>query len=120
MTAAGTSGTTPIGVGRPKPRSSSHRTTPSAAASPNALPPVSNTAVGPSAFASDERVSISRVPVPPPRMSTPPRDPGGGITTVHPVRPSGSVQCPIRKPAGNGSASVMGVTSCTAAGGLKE
>ena len=43
-------------------------------------------------------LSVSRVPGPPPRTSTPPRLPGGAITTVQPVAPSAFVQCPIREP----------------------
>src|SRR3972149_2660623 len=39
MTAVGTIGTTPAGVGNPTPRSSRRRITPAAASSPNALPP---------------------------------------------------------------------------------
>src|SRR4051812_39040343 len=102
MTAVGTSGIGPSGVGRPCPRSSSQRTTPSAAARPNALPPVNRTAVGPSALASVARPSTSRVPVPPPRTSTPPRVPAGARITVHPVPASPSVQCPTAKPSGGG------------------
>ena len=45
-------------------------------------------------------MSVSRVPGPPPRTSTPPRLPAGGITTVQPVAPSRSVQWPIENPSG--------------------
>ena len=43
MIAAGTIGTSPPGVAYPRPRSSSQRMAPSAAASPKALPPLSTT-----------------------------------------------------------------------------
>jgi hypothetical protein len=45
--------------------------------------------------------SSSRVPVPPPRTSTPPRGPGGQITTVQPVPGSARVACPTANPSGN-------------------
>src|SRR5919106_1403082 len=42
--------------------------------------------------------SVSRVPGAPPRTSPDPTVPGGQSTTVHPVRPTGSVQWPTRIP----------------------
>src|ERR687897_869533 len=92
----------PAGVQCPRPRSSSQRTTPSAAASPNALPPVSKTAWTCVALTSGDNRSVSRVPGPPPRTSpeaTAP--PSGASTTVHPVAASASVQWPTQKPSGS-------------------
>src|SRR3712207_7289671 len=40
--------------------------------------------------------SVSRVPGPPPRTLAAATLPGGGTTTVQPVRPTGSVQWPTR------------------------
>ena len=55
-------------------------------------------------LASGSITSVSRVPGPPPRTSTPARDPGGGRITVQPVGASGAVQWPTSKPAGSGVA----------------
>ena len=66
-----------------EPPSASPCITPSAAASPNALPPVSTTAWTRSTALRGSRRSVSRVPGPPPRTSTPP--------TAPPVRASTTV-----------------------------
>ncbi len=95
MIAAGTIGTSPPGVAYPRPRSSSQRIAPSAAASPKALPPLSTTPLISAAPASGPITSVSRVPGPPPRTSTPALLPGGTTTAVQPVSPSRFVQCPI-------------------------
>ena len=79
-----------------RPRSSRNRTTPSAAARPNALPPVRSTACTSSTSIPGRRRSVSRVPGAPPRTSPDPTVPGGHSTTVHPVSPSGSVAFPTR------------------------
>ena len=103
ITAAGTMGTTWPGsgpTGKPMPSRSSAAITPSAAASPYALPPVSTTAFTCSTTFRGSSRSVSRVPGPPPRTSTPPTAPSPASTTVVPVsQPSPSaVWCPIRKP----------------------
>src|SRR5919106_159244 len=98
-TAAGTIGTRATPTSNPTPRSSSHRITPSAAARPNALPPVRRTPCTSSTSRPGWRRSVSRVPGAPPRTSPEPIVPGGGRTTVQPVNPTGSVQCPTRSPA---------------------
>ena len=80
-TAAGTIGTTwPVGARpgsrrRPRPAGA---ITPSAAASPKALPPVSSTACTRSTWLRGSSRSVSRVPGPPPRTSTPPTAPAAG------------------------------------------
>ncbi len=89
-TAAGTTGTTPARssgepIGNPSPCSSSQPTTPSAAARPNALPPVRHTAWITSTRFSGRSASVSRVPGPPPRTLTPGVAPSGTNTTVVPV-----------------------------------
>ena len=68
----------------------------------------SMTAVTSAVPASGPITSVSRVPGPPPRTSTPPRAPGGAITAVQPVTPSASVQWPIRKPSGGGEPTLTG------------
>src|SRR5918911_1490741 len=83
------------------PRSSSHCTTPSAAASPNALRPAKQTACTPGALVAGESSSLSRVPGPPPRTSPAAIAPSGASTTVQPVPPSRSDQWPARKPSGS-------------------
>src|SRR6516164_4317661 len=45
--------------------------------------------------------SVLMVPGAPPLTSTPPTAPPGASTTVHPVRPCASVQCPTDTPAGS-------------------
>ncbi len=99
-TAAGTIGTrTPESpTSNPIPRSSSQPITPSAAARPKALPPVRSTASTCSTSMPGRSRSVSRVPGAPPRTSPDPTVPGGQSTTVQPVRPTGSVQCPTRIP----------------------
>src|SRR6266511_778443 len=97
-TAAGTMGTRATPASNPIPRSSRNRTTPSAAARPNALPPVSRTAWTSWTSMPGRRRSVSRVPGAPPRTSPDPTVPGGHSTTVHPVSPSRSVQLPTRIP----------------------
>ena len=74
--------------------------TPFAAASPYALPPVSTTAWTRSIVVVGWSRSVSRVPGPPPRTSTPPTAPPRATTTVVPVsQPSVSaVWCPISNP----------------------
>ena len=100
MTAALTMGTRAMpGTSWPSPSPSHQWATPSAAANPKALPPVRITAVGPAGPASGSSSASSRVLGPPPRTSTPPTVPAGGITTVHPVPATASVQCPTRTPA---------------------
>ena len=79
----------PPGVSYPRPFRSSQPTTPSAAARPNALPPVISTAWTREAFAIGFSRSISRVPGPPPRTSPEATAPSGGAsTTVQPVAAS--------------------------------
>src|SRR5271166_2146683 len=88
-TAAGTIGTTlsPVPSSNRTPRrcSSSHLITPSAAARPYALPPVSSTASTSRTVLEGSSRSVSRVPCAPPRTSTEPTVPGGVSTTVLPV-----------------------------------
>ena len=74
--------------------------TPSAAASPYALPPVRTTASIRSTSVVGFNRSVSRVPGPPPRTSTPPTAPPRASTTVVPVsQPSlSAVWWPISKP----------------------
>src|SRR5581483_11339924 len=84
-TAAGTIGTTPPSIATPRSRSSSQVITPSAAASPYALPPVSTTASTYRTELIGSSRSVSRVPGAPPRPSTAPTVPGGATTTVVPV-----------------------------------
>jgi hypothetical protein len=91
ITAVGTTGTTWVGVcsggptGKPLPCDSSHVITPSAAASPYALPPVRHTAWMRWMRFCGCNASVSRVPGPPPRTSTPGVAPAGAPTTVVPV-----------------------------------
>ena len=87
-TAAGTIGTTWPGspIGQPSPAAYSCWTTPSATARPNALPPVSTTALTRSTRLRGSSRSVSRVPGAPPRTSTPATAPASGAsTTVQPV-----------------------------------
>src|SRR5215471_7057991 len=77
--------------------------TPSAAARPNALPPVSKMACARPAVMPGRSASVPRVPGAPPRTSTPGTAPPGTSTTVQPVRPAGSVQCPTDTPPGSGA-----------------
>ena len=102
--AAGTIGTRSCGsgpTGQPAPASYAAAATPSAADSPNALPPASTTASTAETRLRGSSRSVSRVPGPPPRTSTPPTVPGGGTTTVTPVSQPGSsrVVWPTRTPA---------------------
>ena len=99
MTAAGTIGTTPAAVRYPMPLSASHLTTPSAAASPNALPPVNSTAWTSSSRRSRCSNSSSRELGEEPRTSQEDTLPGGGRTTVQPVAAPSSVKWPTLKPA---------------------
>ena len=75
--------------------------TPSAAASPNALPPASTIAWTSGVNVPGRRASVSRVPGAPPFTSTDPAVPGGHSTTVHPVaaerRSSARRGCPGRR-----------------------
>src|ERR671913_175113 len=70
---------------------------PGTPASPNAPPPVSSTAETLSTWAWGWSRSVSRVPGPPPRTLAAATFPGGGTTTVQPVSPTGSVQCPTAR-----------------------
>src|SRR6266545_5431085 len=79
------------------PLASHQATTPCAAASPKALPPVSSTAETPCMCDWGWRTSVSLVPGPPPRTLTEATLPAGGITTVQPVIPTGSVQWPTAR-----------------------
>ena len=91
--APGTIGTTWPGApkGHPSPSAKSARTMPSAAASPKTLPPPSMTALTRSTRFRGSSRSVSRVPGPPPRTSTPHTEPSGGAsTTVVPVSQPGS------------------------------
>src|SRR5262249_55417666 len=97
-TAAGTIGTRATPVSKPMPASSRYATTPSAAASPKALPPVSRIAFASCTSMPGRSRSVSRVPGAPPRTTPDPTVPGGGRTTVQPVMPAASVQCPTRIP----------------------
>ena len=72
--------------------------TPSAAASPNALPPVSRIASTRSTVASGASSAVSRVPGARPRTSHEAVEPGGGRITVQPVRRASSVKWPMRRP----------------------
>ena len=74
------------------PPSASQRTTPSAAARPNALPPVRRIAFAPAPALAGERASVSRVPGAPPRTSQDATLPSGSRTAVQPVQASWSVQ----------------------------
>ena len=88
ITAAGTIGTTSPGppTGNPTPAEANRTITPSAAASPNADPPDRTTAWTRSTMLRGSSRSVSRVPGPPPRTSTPPTaPPSGASTTVVPV-----------------------------------
>src|SRR5215208_4511107 len=99
MTAAGTIGTTPGPIGKPRPRSSIHRITPAAASSPYAEPPVSSTASTRPARPPGTSACSSRVPVARPTTAAAPRS-GASIprTTVSPVAPSPSVAWPTATP----------------------
>ena len=96
-TAAGTIGTRATPVSNPTPRSSSQRATPSAAARPNALPPVSRTACTSFTIVPGRIASVSRVPGrrpsrrPTRRSRRAEHDGAAG-------EPAGSVQCPTRMP----------------------
>src|SRR4029079_13974843 len=88
-------------IGQPRPATNSRRRTPSAAARPNALPPVSTTASTRSTRLRGSSRSVSRVPGAPPRTSTPATaPPSGARTTVVPVSQPGSVRvaCPTLIP----------------------
>ena len=85
ITAEGTIGTTPSSIATPRPCSSSHSITPSAAARPKALPPLSTTASTWRTELIGSSRSVSRVPGAPPRQSTAPTVPGGVSTTVVPA-----------------------------------
>src|SRR6516164_8362283 len=91
-------GTGPANVGKPMPRSSHQRTTPSQAASPNADPPVSTTALMDSTVRPGSSSAHSRVPGAAPRTSPEAVVPAGRSTTVQPVLASASVQWPTRTP----------------------
>src|SRR5215218_1777027 len=99
-TAAETRGMRATPTSRPMPFSSRKRTTPSAAASPNALPPVRRRACVPRKAPMGPRRSVSRVPGEEPRTSTPTMAPSGFSkrTAVQPVVPSLSVAWPTRMP----------------------
>ena len=98
-TAAGTIGTLAAPAAKPIPRSSRYRTTPSAAASPKALPPVRRTACTTCTRFSGRSRSVSRVPGAEPRtwISADCAEPGQR-TTVRPVAPTRSVSCPTVHP----------------------
>ena len=88
ITAAGTIGTTSCSAGpteKPTRRPSRNAITPEAAASPYALPPVRQIACTSLTVEVGCNRSVSRVPGPPPRTSTPPTVPRGSNTTVVPV-----------------------------------
>ena len=90
----------PYGVGKPRPRDSNQRITPSAAASPKALPPVSSTASTRSTVFSGAKRALSRDPGALPRTRPEARQPPSGqSTTVHPVLASDAVQWPTVRPA---------------------
>src|SRR5262245_38366064 len=93
-----TIGTRPAAVGQPTPRSSSQRTTPVAASSPNALPPERTTALTLSTRLSGLSRWVSRVPCAPARGETPPTASPATTTAVQPVGRSVSVKCPTRIP----------------------
>ena len=99
MTAAGTIGTGPALVATPRPSASSAATTPSAAASPNALPPLSTRAWACSTDMPGASSAVSRVPGAAPRTSPATTLGSGRTTTVQPVRASASDQCPTARPA---------------------
>src|SRR5579872_76042 len=99
MTMPTTIGTGPAGDANPIPRSSHQRTTPSQDAKPNADPPVSTTAFTSDTVLLGSSSAHSRVPGAPPRTSPDATVPDGNSTTVHPVRPAASLQCPTRTPA---------------------
>ena len=92
----GRSAPAPHGSGSPRPCSASARITPSAAARPNAEPPVSTIASTCSTLANGSSTAVSRVAGAPPRISTEPTVSGGSTTTVTPV--AVPVQCPARTP----------------------
>ncbi|BAF55429.1 hypothetical protein cgR_2421 [Corynebacterium glutamicum R] len=98
ITAPGTIGTIgPSGrTGKPIPRFSRAVITPSAAANPNAEPPHNTTACACCTELCGSRRSVSLVPGPPPRTSTPANAPLGAMTTEQPVSPF--VTWPKRKP----------------------
>ena len=93
-----TIGTGPAPVAKPDPCSAHQRITPSAAASPNAEPPVSTTASSRSTMRSGASRSNSRVAGAPPRTSPDAVVPSGNRITVQPVCASGCVQWPTRTP----------------------
>src|SRR6202051_652520 len=72
--------------------------TPSAAARPNTDPPASTTACARPMRFSGARASVSRVPGPPPRTSTPAGQSLAHASTVTPVCTRSSVACPTAKP----------------------
>src|SRR5215208_3145467 len=99
-TAAETRGMRATPMSSPTPFSSRNRTTPSTAASPNALPPVrSRPWVGRTAPTGPRR-SVSRVPGEEPRTSTPTTAPSwpSKRTAVQPVPPSLCVAWPTSTP----------------------
>ena len=69
---------------------------PPAASKPNALPPLNTIACILSALARGESRPVSRVAVPPPRISSPVGAPLSQMTTVHPVPALRFSACPIR------------------------
>ena len=74
------------------------RMTPSAAASPKAEPPLRTTASSRSTVRWGSSSASSRDAGAPPRTSPDATVPSGSSTTVQPVRPPASVQCPTRTP----------------------
>ena len=67
-----------------------------------ALPPVSrDQRCARSTSVPGRSVSVPNVDGAAPRTSTPAAAPAGARITVHPVRPTGSVQCPTRAPSGS-------------------
>ena len=84
-----TIGTGPPRSGSPMPRSSQNRITPSAAASPNAEPPVEHDRVEPATSRAGSSSANSRVAGAPPRTSPDATVPSGNSTTVQPVRGRG-------------------------------
>ena len=94
--AAGTIGTFPPAVEKPRPCASSDRITPSAAASPNADPPASTTASTFWTSRCGSSSAVSRLAGAPPRTSPDAIVPSGTVTTVTPV-PS-PVQWPTPMP----------------------
>ena len=85
-------------VSKPCPCCSSQRIAPLAASRPKALPPASMTASIFSTSRPGAMASVSRVPGPPPRTSTPATAPFSKMTAVTPVRAAASVACPTRTP----------------------